>query len=166
MPWLGINKMLLRWTRNNPTRGRKGCSWKYSQSVVPCREQQRKIHAKVLFRDIWAKEVWWISEGKEPWLLHYVELLYLFGGAGISDFNVPLSELVVGHGFIVWLELSLHNIIEPTHFMNMSYSISAILFTLNDICIWFLMHACVAILCICVWILLKFLVGLTITLDC
>jgi len=59
MPWRGISKMWLRWTRNSPTRGRKGCSQKYSQRVallkeqqkhsksgVPCREQQRKCTPK------------------------------------------------------------------------------------------------------------------------
>jgi len=34
----------------------------------------------------------------EPWILHSAELIYLFGGAGDSDCNVPLSGPVVGHG--------------------------------------------------------------------
>jgi len=40
--------MWLRWTKNNSTRGRKGCSLKYSQSVALLKEQQK--HSKrVLF---------------------------------------------------------------------------------------------------------------------
>lgn len=52
----------------------------------------------------------------EPWLLHYSELVYLFGGVDSCDCNIPLSELVVGHGCIVWVEITLLNIIEPTTF--------------------------------------------------
>ena len=60
---------------------------------------------------------------------------------------------MVGHGRIVWLELTLLNIPTTTRFMHMSYCIAVTLFTLNDICICFLTHACMNYKY--VWILLK-----------
>ena len=33
----------------------------------------------------------------EPWLLHNVERVYIFGGVGVIDDNVPLLGLVIHH---------------------------------------------------------------------
>ena len=68
---------------------------------------------------------------------------------GAVTVNIPLMELAVGHGCIILLELTLLNITNPTCFMHMSYCISAILFTLNYICLF--THAYVAIFCICMY---------------
>ena len=57
-----------------------------------------------------------------PFMRLITNLVHLFGGAGGCGCNIPLLELVVGHGCIVWLEITL-NIIEPTHFMHMLYCI-------------------------------------------
>ena len=70
----------------------------------------------------------------ETWLLHNVELVHLFGGAGGSDCNVPLSRLVVGHGCIYDWNFHFLNITEPTRFMHMLLLYFSCLGYSNDIC--------------------------------
>ena len=75
----------------------------------------------------------------------------IFGGAGGSDCNVPLLGLVVGHGCIVCLELSLLNITEPTRFMHMLLLYFSHLGYFNDIFICLLMNVCIDSFCICMY---------------
>jgi len=87
----------------------------------------------------------------EPQLLQSAELVHLFGGVGSGDSNTPLSGLVVGHGCIVWLELSFLNIIELTHFMHMLLLYLSYLGYSNDICIYLLMHVCMDSFYMCMY---------------
>jgi len=101
----------------------------------------------------------------EPWLLHSAKLVYFFGGANDSDYNVPLSGLVVGHSCMYDWSFHFFNIIEYAHFMHMLLLYFRYLGYSNDICIcclrmyvWIFLYMFVGILSTCV-------VGLTMTLD-
>ena len=74
----------------------------------------------------------------EPLLLHSVELVYLFGGAGDSGCNVPLSGLVVGHICMFDWTFQFVNITKPTQFMHMLLLYFSYLGYSNDICSCFL----------------------------
>ena len=72
----------------------------------------------------------------DPWLLHNVNLVYVFGGVRGSDYNILLLGLVVGHSCMYDWSFHFINIIEPTHFLHMFLMYFSYLGYSNDICIF------------------------------